>query len=114
MRSAFCVSVSHICVSVHQSLSVSVSLSLMKASPKIALFAMLAFTNVLMDRGDKDNKGEDTGRSGGEKDSMIPSNTHKHIHTHTHTHKHMDGPGNARGREADLRACSPPRLGVGS
>ena len=79
----------------------SLYVSLMKDSTQIALlffFPGLTYTNVLMDRGDKENEGEE-GRT------VRP--THTHPHTHTHTQKILWG-----GRFAGMQPTSDGREGA--
>lgn len=96
----FLVSALHVFVSVH----LAPSLSLMKGSTQIALFFFffpgLTYTNVLMDRGDKDNEGEERGDEEWRREGQYA----------THTRTHTDEVGNSRGRQI-LWAWSPPRLG---
>lgn len=55
------VSALHVVVSVSLLLCVTLCLSLIKGLTETALFCRLTYTNVLMDRGDIENEGEERG-----------------------------------------------------
>lgn len=99
----FLVSALHVFVSVH----LAPSLSLMKGSTQIALFFFffpgLTYTNVLMDRGDKDNEGEERGDEEWRREGQYAT----HTRTHTNTHRW----GGKFSREADFVGMKPTSVG---
>lgn len=96
----FLVSALRVFVSVH----LAPSLSLMKGSTQIALFFFffpgLTYTNVLMDRGDKDNEGEERGDEEWRREGQYT--THTRTHTNTQMRREILEGGRFCGHEAHL------------